>query len=166
LLSKLPASCFLLVSYITPYSTPIQYTLCLYIVGCIGLGLYGYIYPFTHSLLLSDFLIHSMSHPPSGRGRSTKHLLSKCLALLTARTHDVTRVVRRCLQTRWVGATACDQCRQCSRTIHCITCSDLLPPLFALGSHPQGAVGNWATSKFHASDRCLVRLRQMELAEN
>jgi hypothetical protein len=32
----------------------------------------------------------------------------------------------------------CSQCRQCSRPIHCLTCSDLLYPLCALGFHPPG----------------------------
>jgi hypothetical protein len=29
----------------------------------------------------------------------------------------------------------CSQCRECSRSIHCLTCSDLLSSRCALGSH-------------------------------
>jgi hypothetical protein len=34
-------------------------------------------------------------------------------------------------------ANKCSQCRQRSRPIHCLTCSDLLSPLSPLGSQPQ-----------------------------
>jgi hypothetical protein len=44
----------------------------------------------------------------------------------------------------WVGSK-CSQCRQCSRSIHCLTCADLLPPLCALGSHPPSYV-RWIPS--------------------
>jgi hypothetical protein len=37
-----------------------------------------------------------------------------------------------------VSGSKCSQCRQCCRSIHCLACSDLLPPLCALGSHPPG----------------------------
>jgi hypothetical protein len=30
----------------------------------------------------------------------------------------------------------CSQCIQCCRSIHCLTCSDLLPSLCALGTQP------------------------------
>jgi hypothetical protein len=36
----------------------------------------------------------------------------------------------------------CSQCRQCSRSIHCSTCSDLLPSPCALRSHPDNYVLN------------------------
>jgi ABC-type Mn2+/Zn2+ transport system ATPase subunit len=36
------------------------------------------------------------------------------------------------------GRTSVAKCRQCSRAIHCLTCSDLLSSLCALGSYLQG----------------------------
>jgi hypothetical protein len=39
------------------------------------------------------------------------------------------------------GRLQCSQCRQCSRSIHCLTCSDSLTPLSALESKPEVIVG-------------------------
>jgi hypothetical protein len=40
----------------------------------------------------------------------------------------------------------CSQCRQCCRAIHCLTCSDLLSSLCALGSHLPGCIGQLSSS--------------------
>jgi hypothetical protein len=58
-----------------------------------------------------------------------------------------------------VVGSKCSQCRQCYRTIHCLTCSDLLPPLCALGSHPLGT-----SKKVNAGGEALSVLDDTALA--